>query len=125
MGILDTEVIENQTINLFDLYQVDKPTIVESKTFKGCRLIGPANIVFAGLISIKDTRFEQCDLVCFKLHSNIHTALMFRNVVIMGNSVIHRTTIMVDPGATQNFPRDQFITEVPPAATIEQNRTRQ
>lgn len=125
MGILDTEVIENQTINLFDLYQPGKPTLVENKTFKGCRLIGPANIIFAGLISLKDTRFEQCDLVCFKLRSTINTALVFRNVVIMGNSVVHRTMLLVDPTAAQNFPRDQFITEVPPAAIIEHNKTRQ
>lgn len=106
------ETIADQSVAVAELFKANEPTIIEGKTFRNCTFIGPANLFLSGIIKIDRVNFKDCDFVCVKLYTRVATAIMIRNVALIGCR-FQRLLIMLDPEVSQKLPKDRFITEVP------------
>ena len=107
---LDT--IADQGVVVAELFKANEPTIIEGKIFRNCTFIGPANVFLSGIVEIDGVNFKDCDFVCIKVPARIATAIMIRNVTLIGCR-FHRLLIMLDPEVSKKLPKDRFITEVP------------
>lgn len=75
---------------------------ISDKTFTDCDLLGPANLMFSGVINLDRVQFINCDVVPIKDGVWLFNVIEMKDVNVISGR-IHRCTLFVSSGSLPDF----------------------